>query len=578
VSGKGAVGKLREAFRLEGGLGVGGGSLATALAPLRPAIYRRREAFIAALLAVATAEGLRLLVPVGVDTAAQLYQTGRFLHSGFQFWDNYWYDGRYTFVDYSLLYFPIASLIGEVPTVLATLAASGYLFARLVADRFGVSGRWPVRAFAFCAAVVVWISGEYPFALGMALGLAAISLRNSRRLPIAGLVALASLLASPLAFLLLAVAVVGIATGGGQLRRLLRADVLLGLLLCVAVGGLIQLAFPLEGSFHFSGWALLQVLALTALAFFCARRLSGVGVIKGLFAAMALTALVSFFFESPLGGNATRLADYTAAPLIWILLSRQLKEGGLSRATAGLLGGLALCGQLAPNLVTASLTLSVKAAEPTFWRGAIAFLRAHSNPDYRVEAVDTSGHWEAYYLPAAGIPIVRGWFRQDDFPDNAILYRPQITPAQYQAWLRRSAVHYVVLPHTTLDYSSKAEAALLASGRSGLKVVYANPYTTIYELPHPTPLLTGPPQAKATVLRLGHASLTVSVSRPGVFRLAINYTPYWRSEPRGAACIAEGEGPGLSTLVVYNPGPVRLRFDPTLPALLGDRSQSCPLP
>ena len=43
-------------------------------------------------------------------------------------------------------------------------------------------------------------------------------------------------------------------------------------------------------------------------------------------------------------------------------------------------------------------------------------------PDYRVEAVGTSDHWEAVYLPQAGIPIVRGWFRQNDFPQNELLY------------------------------------------------------------------------------------------------------------------------------------------------------------
>lgn len=576
--GNGTLRRLLAGRAQGGGISAGGEGVLPSLPPLAPALYRRREAFLAAALAVASAELLRLAVPVGIDTAAQLYQTGRFLHSGFQFWDNYWYDGRYTFVDYSLLYFPIASLIGEVPTVMATLAASGYLFARLVAGRFGVSGRWPVRAFACCAGIVVWISGEYPFALGMALGLAALSLRNHRKLPLAGLAALASLLASPLAFLLLAVTVVGIAFGAGQIRRLLRPDVLIGLALCAVAGGVMQLAFPIPGAFHYSGWALFQVLALAAIAFAASWRLKGVGMIRGLFAAMALTAIASFVVESPLGGNATRLADYVAGPLILILLSRQLKEGRIGRRVAGVVGAVALCGQLAPNLVTASLVLSVKAAEPVFWRGAIAFLRAHYNPNYRVEAVDTSGHWEAYYLPAAGIPIVRGWFRQDDFPDNAILYRKRIAPGEYRDWLRRSAVDYVVLPHTTLDYSSKAEAALLASGRSGLRVVYTNPFTTIYELPHPSPLLIPPAGAQAGVIHFGHASLELYASRPGDYRLAINYTPYWHSEPAGAACITEDGQPGLSTLIVYRPGTVWLRFDPTIPQLFSSRPASCPLP
>ena len=216
-----------------------------------------------------------MLVPVGVDTAAQLYQTLRWLHGGFQFWDNYWYDGRYSLVDYSLLYYPLAGFIGQTAAVLGTLAASGYLFARLVAGRFGVSSAWPVRAFAVTAAIGVWISGEYPFALGMALGLLALSLHRHRRVPLAVLAALGALLASPLAFLLLLLCYVGIALGAGSsLRRLWRVDVIVGLGICAALGAALQVAFPVGGDFHFSFWALFQVLAMSAFAYVASIRLS----------------------------------------------------------------------------------------------------------------------------------------------------------------------------------------------------------------------------------------------------------------------------------------------------------------
>ena len=59
------------------------------------------------------------------------------------------------------------------------------------------------------------------------------------------------------------------------------------------------------------------------------------------------------------------------------------------------------------------------------------FLHQSLSPDYRVEAVGTADHWEAVYLPQAAIPIVRGWFRQDDFPQNEVLYdklTPQLVP------------------------------------------------------------------------------------------------------------------------------------------------------
>jgi hypothetical protein len=528
----------------------------------------RREALLAAALAVASVELLRVLVPVGVDSAAQLYQTLHWLHGGFQFWDNYWYDGRYSFVDYSLLYYPIAAFVGQLPAVLATLAASGYLFARLVAGRFGVNSAWPVRAFAVTAAIGVWISGEYPFALGMALGLLALSLHRHRRLPLAGLAALGALLASPLAFLLLLLSYVGLALGAGSLRKLLRLDIIIGLGACAALGVGLQIAFPIGGDFHFSFWALFQVLAMSLVAFAASLRLTGVGIIRGIFAAMCVAALSAYFISSPLGGNATRLMDYVGAPLIWILLARQLQERRITRAVAVSVGAIVLCGQLAPNLVSASVALDVPSAEPGYWRGAVAFLRHHENPNFRVEAVDSAGHWDAYYLPAAGIPIVRGWFRQDDFPNNAVLYRAALTAVAYRAWLRRSGVRYVVLPHGELDYSATAEARVLRSGRSGLRPVYRDRFVTVFALPAPTPMLVAPRGRTGVVLELGHASLTLRVSGRGRYLLAINYTPYWRVSP-ASACVAQSPD-GFSDLFAAHGGVIRLRFDPTLRAMLAD--------
>ena len=114
-----------------------------------------------------------------------------------------------------------------------------------------------------------------------------------------------------------------------------------------------------------------------------------------------------------------------------------------------------------------------------------------SSPSYRVEAVDTVGHWPAAYLPAAGIPIVRGWFRQDDFPRNDVLYTTS-TAARYVAWLRSLGVRYVVLPDAPLDYSAKAEGALIVGGRSGSRVAFRSAHTTMFAVPSPRRIVTGP--------------------------------------------------------------------------------------
>jgi hypothetical protein len=534
----------------------------------------RRQALLAAALAAATVVLVRVVVPFGIDTAAHAYETLRWLKSGFQLWDNYWYDGRYSFVDYSLLYYPIAALVGQLPTILATVAASAFLFARLIAGRFEVSSPWPALLFAITASTIVWLSGEYPFALGMMFGLAALLFRDHRRLPLTALAGLATLLASPLAFLFLLLSFVGLALGAGTVRRLLRFDLILGLGMCGLVAAALELGFPIGGIFHFNFWALFQVVAISLIALVASVGLRDVGSIRGLFVVMGSVAIASYVIPSPVGGNATRLMAYVGAPLVWILLARQRQAQRVPRVIAAGVAALVLAGQVAPTVVSAALALGVRSDHTSFWHGAIGFLRTHANPNFRVEAVDTADHSDAYFLPAADIPIVRGWFRQDDLPDNALLYNSTVSAGAYQAWLRVNGVRYVVLPHDALDYSAKAEAALLRSGRSGLPAVYRDSNVTIFELPSPTPLLGAPPGETGHVLDFGHDSVLVDVSGPGTYPLAISYTPYWRTSPLGRACVAKSPD-GFSTLVAAQGGVIQLRFDPTLAELLRRRAGDC---
>ena len=473
--------------------------------PVAGARQNRRVALLAGGVALASVLLLRFVVPVGADTAAHDYQTWRWIHSGFQLWDNYWYDGHYSFVNYSLLYYPLAGLIGQLPVVLASVGASGALFARLVGDRFAIASPWPACAFAVTAALAVWVGGEYPFALGLALALGTVAL--ARRGSVFAIVAAAgTLLASPLAFVLLLVALMGtppaLERRGGRPRPARNRPWPVR-----DHRGRDAAAFPIGGRFPYGLWVLLQVLFMSALALWLARGLRGVGVIRGIFGAAALFAIAAYLVPSPIGGNASRPFDYIAAPLILILLVRQWRERRLSRPVAALLGMIAIAAQLAPTLVTASLNAEARSAQPGFWADGIRFLKAHPDPDFRVEAVDSTGHWAAYYLPAAGIPIVRGWFRQADFPQDAVLYRPALAASVYRAWLRRNGVRYVLLPRDLHDYSGRAEARLLRSGHSGLRPVYHDGSMSIFQLPHPTPILVAPPGRRAEVMRLRHASL-----------------------------------------------------------------------
>jgi hypothetical protein len=233
---------------------------------------------------------------------------------------------------------------------------------------------------------------------------------------------------------------------------------------------------------------------------------------------------------------------------------------------------LAVSWNVKPLARSVSQGLEDPAAARAFWQPAIRFLHAHLTPSYRVEAVDTADHWPAEYLAASGIPLARGWFRQDDFPGNAALYG-RLTPARYTAWLRGLGVRYVLLSSAQPDYSALGEAALLRNGRSGLRVVFDTPTLTIFELPSPTGILSGQPGAR--LLALSQTRVVIRVAHPGRYRLAVRYSPYWH--PTSGCLVARRDG--MSDVLLPRPGTVSISFDidfrRAISALAGDATRAC---
>jgi hypothetical protein len=234
--------------------------------------------------------------------------------------------------------------------------------------------------------------------------------------------------------------------------------------------------------------------------------------------------------------------------------------------------GLALSWNVSPLVGSVTASASDPSASATYWAPAIRYLHRHLTPSYRVEAVDTSNHWAAYYLPKSGIPLVRGWFRQDDFPQNGILYGP-FGPKAYLAWLRSLGVRYVVLANAPPDYSAEAESDLLQSGRLALPIVLATPTLTVFAVPSPRPIVTGPGSARIVALR--EAGLTVSVARPGTYRIAIRYTDFWHAS---SGCVAAGKDE-MIRLLARRAGVVKMTFrispGQALDELAGGKPKAC---
>src|SRR5438045_6886845 len=124
----------------------------------------RREALLSAVAAGSLAAVLAWLGPHGSDLAAHAYQRADYIQHGFSLWNNFWYAGRYSFVTYSVLYYPLAALLGIKLLAVATVATAVIAFAAVVRHEWGGRGSWSIRAFAGVGAVLV-LSGAYPFLL-----------------------------------------------------------------------------------------------------------------------------------------------------------------------------------------------------------------------------------------------------------------------------------------------------------------------------------------------------------------------------------------------------------------------------
>ena len=488
-----------------------------------------REALLSAAAAALVAAALAWLGPPGTDLAAHAYQRTLFLQHGFTLWNNFWYAGRYSFITYSIIYYPLAAFLGIKLLAVATISLAAVAFTALLWREWGPTTRWSSRSFAVVWAGIV-LSAAFPFALGFALALLALwALQAGRRWQFAALAAL-TIAASPLAFLLLVVILVGVALAE---RVSIRRNWVP--FACIGLAGLVELLlwrlFPDGGRFPFYLPDAAASVAFCLLGLVFTWRVERARVLRFVFGVYLAASVTCYLVPSAVGGNIERVR-FAAIPLAVLVLSlRRWKP------LVPVLAVIALA--VSWNLSTLATSYASGRADVTAnrstWPAAIAFLHAHLGPSYRVEAVDTSGHWPAVYLADAGIPLARGWFRQDDFPQNEVLYG-KLGPKTYLAWLRALGVRYVVLSDAPPDYSARGEAALVTSGRAGLRPVYYTANLTIYAVPKPRSIVTGP--GRPHLVLLTQQRIGVDVRRGGDYRIAVRWSPYWRASN---GCLHEGK-------------------------------------
>jgi hypothetical protein len=539
-----------------------GGLSGTARIRLRSLALPAACAFLGALVALV----VWLSAPPSGDAPSHLFQTWLFSNSGFELWNNYWYAGRYEFVTYSVFYYPLAAQVGQLAVLVPAAALLCGCFARAAQVEWGRRAvRGPVIAFAITAPFVMLVGGLYPFLVATACGaLALVLLQRGWRVAFTVAV-FATLAFSPLGFVVLAGLLAGVALGQRQPLTTLRSHrYAFAAVLGVFVAGVfMQRAFPTQSWYPYDLTDGAIVLGFSLAGLYITGASPRARSLRMLFVVYLSLNLVAFLLQSPIGSNATRLFAIAGAPMLWLAANISRRR---SRLVVVPLLAVAMALQVGPWVRDAYSAWNNPAADAAYWEPALEFLRGHQGAEYRVEAVATWGHWDAYYLARRRVPLARGWYRQDDFPQNQALYQGDtLTASRYQAWLRSLGVRYVLLPDTALDYSSGDEAKLLRSGLSGLVIAGRTKHWTFYELPNATPILTGPVGVHAKVVALDAEQVWLYFDQPGRFLLRVRYSPYWRPTA-GEACLASAPN-GMTEVTVKRAGFLRLAIQPGVDAL-----------
>jgi hypothetical protein len=492
------------------------------------------------LPAVALSSALALLMllwnpPVG-DLAAQVFRAELFERAGLAIWNGSWYGGHYT-LTYSVLFPPLAALLGPQVVGMLAVVSSSYLFALLVRDRWGVEARWATLWFA-AGVVTLLADGQLTFALGVAFGLAALRCLQTGRGALALAAAAACPLASPVAGAFLGgVLLAGAIEPGRRPNRVALGAGALALALVLAP----NLAFPEAGEFPFVFSSYVAIPLWTAGALILTQ-----GVrheerqLRRVLVAYLLAATVIWLLPNAMGGNAVRLGALFGGPVLAaVLLSRRPRSTVPTWFFAPLLA-LAIAGSLYWQLTASVAQIARSVGDPStasaYFEPPARWLRAHGAAGARIEVPPTANHWESAYL-ADEFDLARGWLRQLDTTREDLFYdEKKLTVASYGHWLRSNAISYVALPDAKLDYSAVKERRLILGAPSYLDLRFSSEHWRIYEVLDPKPLVAPLGAAEAETRWIGHEGFALDVERPGEFLVRVNFTPYW-SIARGTGCI-----------------------------------------
>ncbi|MFF9914356.1 MFS transporter [Streptomyces sp. NPDC013457] len=431
-----------------------------------------------------------------------------------------WYGGMHP-VSYSVVSPYVMSVLGVRSTMMIAGTVSAGLTALILVRVRAVRNPLACSLAGVFAFLCNALSGRVTFGLGMMFALGAVAAvfcwpyRWRRRrwakaavaAPLAGL----ATACSPVAGLFL-----GVAAAALFLNRRRPGAYALGLapVLVVAVSSWL---FPFSGTQPMS-WAstalpfLFGVLCLLLVPRDWRTVRTGAAVYSA-------GTLLTWLIDSQIGSNVSRLVMLFAGVVLLAALPYAVPR---SRTWYAIL--LAFAG-LNVWIGFKGVDDVIRTAPDASWTREVAplinQLQVRGAEKARVEVVPASSHRESSAL-SPYINLARGWNRQADMERNPLFYDETLNATNYQDWLDRWAVHYVVLPTGAPDSGAELEAELVGDGLPYLKQVWSDENWRLFEVDDPTPLANPP----ADVLRAGANEVVIEVDGPGRVLIRVPYSPW----------------------------------------------------
>ncbi|WP_399886151.1 MFS transporter [Streptomyces sp. BBFR51] len=432
-----------------------------------------------------------------------------------------WYGGMHP-VSYSVVSPYLMSVLGVRTTMMiAGTLSAGLLTMILIRSRVVRNPLWASLAGLF-ALLGNAASGRVTFGLGMMFGLGAVAAvfcwphrwrheRWAKGLCAAPLAAL-STMASPVSGLY-----VGLVAVALFLQKRRPGAWALGVAPSVVVA-LSAVLFPFSGTQPMSfGSASLPILYAGLVYWFVPSTWRTVRITSAVY---GLSVLLVWLISSQIGSNITRLAMLFAGVALVAALPftvpKSRKWYALVVSIVGFVGWIGF--KSADDIIHTTPAAS--------WARELAplvnELQEVGAERGRVEVVPARSHREASAL-APYVNLARGWNRQADMERNPLFYDDTLNSANYHEWLRRWAVHFVVLPKGEPDGDGgERERELVQRGLPYLKQIWGDANWQLFQVTNPAPLA----EPNAEVQRAEQGEWTIDVKEPGRILVRVPYSPW----------------------------------------------------